>query len=183
MDAPLTYRFFTALGANFCFLFLLTMANTTLSGSGLYLFWGAAIVLYPALRLPLILGLIATTLSTLLLVSSLPPSLHPLGLIFIFSHVFIWRFRDHLNRDPWPKKMAVVLTINLICWIALFLQGLPGPTGQGGRYVLRVFMDGLVSNLTFPFILLWFWKGQKAALLLLEPIYSPRFQGAARHAR
>lgn len=161
----------------------MVMANSSLSGLGISLCFIGAVVLFPALRLPLTLGLIVTFVTALLWTAVLPARFHVLGLLLLFAHFFLWRFRDHFNRDPWPKKMSLVLTLNALILMGLITLGWPFGSGFTGPYLLRVLPDTILSLLIFPLVSLWYWKCQKSILFLLDHYLSPRVQPINPNAR
>ena len=183
MREPLFLRFLVAFLGNYCFLTIMLMANSSLSGTGTSLCFIGAVVLFPALRLPLTLGLTVTFLTALLWTALLPSEFHILGLLLIFAHFFLWRFRDHFNRDPWPKKMSLVLSLNFLCLLGLMLLGWPHGSGNTLNYLMRVVPDIVISLLLFPLVSLWYWKSQKSVLFLFENILSPKIQPINPNAR
>lgn len=148
--------------ANGVLVFLVAELNTVLAPFSVYVTVAGALIVYPALKLPIRSGLPAAFLTGALLDALLPT---PPGLLLFslsFLYVVLQRFRVRLRVQRGVHFAVVACAANLVLLLVLSIGYLPGQ-GQVA-YGWRTLFEAVLSEGLVFVLSLWFFDLQETSL-------------------
>ena len=153
--------------ANLVLWWLAGLANHYLANSALHLYLSGLFVVYAALRLDRMHGLIAIVLTGLLVDAAEPVPFGTNLLLLGLVHATLLYGRQRFPREGAVFGIVVALFSNLFLFIALSFL-LVGANPRPADAWLRLFVDLLVSQLVLVVITPWFLALQDRAMALVQ---------------
>jgi len=148
---------------------LVAEANNALSGAHVWLFAGGLYVAYSALMVPFRQGLAATIMGGLLCDAAAPVAFGTHAALFAAAHVAVYAFRERLQREETPVRVAAALILNLAFFLALSFARLRLFPAMAAAWP-RMLSDLLCSEAVVALIAPWFFALQARSIELARAL-------------